>query len=202
VVQNGIDLARYPFRAEKEDFLLFLGRAAPEKGLLEAVRTARAAGSRLVIALKDPQSDERSFWERKVVPELGPDTVVWGELSFEVKADLLSRARAVLFPIDWDEPFGLVMIEAMACGTPVIATDRAAVPEIVDDGATGFIVPARSFVAHAAEAVRALVSIDPQACRRRVERDFTAARMVDSYADLYRSTLTRVRGGASSTSSA
>jgi glycosyltransferase involved in cell wall biosynthesis len=194
VVYNGIDLERYPFRVEKEDFLLFLGRAAPEKGLLRAVQTARETGMRLVCALKISEPRERVYWEQEVQPLLPEDATVLGEIEHDEKADLLSRAQAVLFPIDWDEPFGLVMAEAMACGTPVIATPRGSVPEVVADGETGFIVPVEDYPKAAADRLsRALGEIDPAACRRRVEEHFSKAAMVDGYERIFE----RVTGGAS-----
>jgi glycosyltransferase involved in cell wall biosynthesis len=181
VVYNGVDVATYPFRREKDDFLLFLGRAAPEKGALRAVMAAREAGSRLVMAVKVADPVEEEHWERDVLPALPPDATVLGEIAIEEKLDLLSRARAVLFPIDWDEPFGLVMTEAMACGTPVIATPRGSVPEVVADGETGFIVSVENYPQEAAAALSRLDRIDPQACRERVERLFSKEAMVAGY---------------------
>jgi glycosyltransferase involved in cell wall biosynthesis len=181
VVHNGIDLDRYPFRSEKDDYLLFLGRASPDKGLLRAVETARAASARLVIALKIAGEDEQEHWENDVKQILSDDIELHGEISHEHKVDLLSRARAVLFPIDWDEPFGLVMTEAMACGTPVIATPRGAVPEVLVDGETGFIVPVETYVEAAVARIDELDAIDPKACRRRVEERFTKEVMIEGY---------------------
>jgi glycosyltransferase involved in cell wall biosynthesis len=181
VVYNGLDLDRYPLREDKDDFVLFLGRGAPEKGLLRAVLAALEAGERLVLALKIADEEEEEHWERDVKPRLAPDTEVLGEITHEEKADLLGRAKAVLFPIDWDEPFGLVMTEAMACGTPVIATPRGSVPEIVVDGETGFIVSVEGYPREAAAALQRLGEIDPHACRARVEAKFSKESMVDGY---------------------
>jgi glycosyltransferase involved in cell wall biosynthesis len=187
VVYNGVDVPSYPYRAadDKDDYVLFLGRAAPEKGALRAVRAARSAGKRLVCAVKVAEDTEREHWEREVLPEMPPDATVLGEISLEEKVDLLSRARAVLFPIDWDEPFGLVMTEAMACGTPVIATPRGSVPEVVADGETGFIVPVEDYPERAAAALRRLSEIDAAACRARVERLFSKEAMVTGYERVY-----------------
>jgi glycosyltransferase involved in cell wall biosynthesis len=185
VVYNGIDLEQYPFREQKEDFLLFLGRANPDKGVLRAVQAARASGLPLVMAVKVAQPEERRHWDEEVAPALPEDVTVLGELSQQEKADLLSRARAVLFPIDWEEPFGLVMTEAMACGTPVIATPRGSVPEVIADGETGFIVPVEGYGEAAAEALRRLEEIDPKACRRRVEDRFSKEAMVTGYEAIY-----------------
>ena len=140
VVYNGIDMDLYALREEKEDFVLFLGRAAPEKGWRRAVDAAKAAGERLVSAVKIAHPTEQQEWEENVKPVLPSDFEVMGEITQEEKVDLLRRAKAVLFPIDWPEPFGLVMIEAMACGTPVIAWGCGAVPEVIDHGSSGFIV--------------------------------------------------------------
>ena len=107
------------------------------------------------------------------------------EVTLEEKLDLLSRAKAVLFPIDWDEPFGLVMVEAMACGTPVIATARGAVGEIVVDGETGFVLPVEDFPQRAAGALRRVRELDPKTCRRRVEERFSKRVMVEGYEHVF-----------------
>ncbi len=182
VVHNGIDLDLYPLREEKEDFVLFLGRAAPDKGLRRAVLAAREAGVRLVAALKIAHPEEEVEWEQRVKPILPDDAEVLGEVTHEQKADLLSRARAVLFPIDWPEPFGLVMAEAMACGTPVIATPRGSVPEVVADGETGFVVSVENYPEEAARILHGRIrEIDPRACRERVARLFSKEAMVAGY---------------------
>ena len=185
VVYNGIDVPAYPLRKEKDDYVLFLGRAAPEKGALRAVLAARAAGARLVAAVKVADPAEKEHWEREVLPNMPEDATVLGEVTIEEKMDLLSRARAVLFPIDWDEPFGLVMTEAMACGTPVIATPRGSVPEVVADGRTGFIVSVESYPEEAAAALKRLDEIDPAACRAWVEERFSKEAMVGGYERAY-----------------
>jgi glycosyltransferase involved in cell wall biosynthesis len=181
VVYNGIDVDAYPLRTDKDDYLLFLGRAAPEKGVLRAVLAARAAGTRLVLAVKVAHPTEEEHWERDVLPVIPKDATVLGEISIEDKIELLAGARAVLFPIDWDEPFGLVMTEAMACGTPVIATPRGSVPEVVADGVTGFVVSVEGYPEEAAAALSRLDEIDPAACRELVERLFSKATMVEGY---------------------
>jgi glycosyltransferase involved in cell wall biosynthesis len=181
VVYNGIDVERYPLREDKEDFLLFLGRAAPEKGVLPAVLTAKETGDRIVLALKIAREDEIEHWRDDVKPVLPPGTEVLGEITLDEKLDLLSRAKAVLFPIDWDEPFGLVMTEAMACGTPVIATPRGSVPEVIADGETGFVVSVKDYPKEAAAALERLAEIDPNACRDRVRQLFSKEAMVEGY---------------------
>jgi glycosyltransferase involved in cell wall biosynthesis len=181
VVYNGIDMDLYALREDKEDFVLFLGRAAPEKGWRRAIDAAKLAGEHLVSAVKIAHPTEEREWEENVKPVLPPDFEVMGEITQEEKVDLLRRAKAVLFPIDWPEPFGLVMTEAMACGTPVIATPRGSVPEVVEDGVTGWIVDVEDYPAHAAERLTHLYDIDPHSCRARVDHLFSKAAMVRGY---------------------
>jgi len=181
VVYNGIDMDRYPLAEKKEDFVLFLGRADPDKGWRRAVEAAQVAGERLVSAVKIAHPREQEEWERNVKPILPADAELYGEISHDEKVSLLQRAKAVLFPIDWPEPFGLVMTEAMACGTPVIATRRGSVPEVIDDGVTGWIVSVEDYAAEAAERLKHLDEIDPNACRDRVRRLFSKEAMVAGY---------------------
>jgi glycosyltransferase involved in cell wall biosynthesis len=181
VVHNGIDPSLYTYREEKDDFVLFIGRTHPDKGPRRAVEAARLAGVRLVMAVKIAEPVEADHWEKEVAPDLPEGTTVLQELPHQEKADLMARARAVLFPIDWDEPFGLVMTEAMASGTPVIATPRGAVPEVIVDGVTGFVVPVEGYAEAAAEALERLDRIDPAACRERVKAVFSKERMIEGY---------------------
>jgi len=181
VVYNGIDMGFYTLQEEKEDFVLFLGRAAPEKGWLRAIETAKLAGERLVSAVKIAHPTEVEEWETNIKPALPSDFEVMGEITQEEKVDLIRRAKAVLFPIDWPEPFGLVMTEAMACGTPVIGTPRGSVPEVIEDGVTGWIVPVEDYARQATERMARLSEIDPHACRDRVQRLFSKEAMVAGY---------------------
>ena len=181
VVHNGIDLGAYPLGATRDDFVLFLGRAAPEKGWRRAVETAKLAGRRLVSAVKMAHPTEVHEWETNIKPVLPSDFEVLGEIGHDEKVDLLQRAAAVLFPIDWPEPFGLVMTEAMACGTPVIGTPRGSVPEVVEPGVTGWIVDVDRYPEEAAALLDRLDEIDPLACRDRVERRFSKRSMVAGY---------------------
>jgi glycosyltransferase involved in cell wall biosynthesis len=178
VVYNGIDTSLYPYREDKEDFLLFVGRTSVDKGAHRAVQAAAMAGVPLVLAVKIADPEEEEHWKRDVEPILPEGTKVLGEISVQEKADLMSRARGVLFPIDWDEPFGLVMTESMACGTPVIARPRGSVPEVIRDGETGYIVDT---VEEMAEAIGRLGEIKPTACRDWVEERFSARPMVEGY---------------------
>jgi glycosyltransferase involved in cell wall biosynthesis len=190
VVHNGIEVGGYPFREAKEDYLAFLGRAAPEKGAHLAVLAAREAGLPLRMAVKVAHPKEQEYWKEEVAPLLSDDVEVLSEIPNQEKLELLSRARAVLFPIDWDEPFGLVMTESMACGTPVIATPRGSVPEVVADGETGFVVTVEDYPREAAEALRLVGEIDPKACRRRVEERFSKQVMIEGYERAFASALT------------
>jgi glycosyltransferase involved in cell wall biosynthesis len=186
VVYNGVNMPDYPFRTEKDDFVLFLGRASPDKGALRAVLAAREAGERIVVAAKVAHEEEERHWNDEVLPAMPDDATVLGEITLAEKVDLLSRAKAVLFPIGWDEPFGLVMTEAMACGTPVIATPRGSVPEVIVDGETGFIVSVEDYPAQAAAALGRLGEIDPEHCRAHVQERFSKEAMVAGYEDVFR----------------
>jgi glycosyltransferase involved in cell wall biosynthesis len=189
VVYNGIDMSFYSMNTEKEDFILFLGRAAPEKGWKRAIDAAKLAGEKLVSAVKIAHWTEEEEWEKNIKPNLPEDAVVMGEITQEEKVDLLRRAKAVLFPIDWPEPFGLVMTEAMACGTPVIATRCGSVPEVVVDGETGWIVSVEHYAEEAAERLRHLGEIDPLVGRERVQRLFSKEAMVAGYLRVFEEVL-------------
>jgi hypothetical protein len=180
-VHNGIDIDMYELRQEKDDFVLFLGRAAPDKGWRRAVEAAVLAGERLVSAVKIADPAEEEEWETNIKPIMPPDFEVLGEIAHDHKVDLLQRAKAVLFPIDWPEPFGLVMVEAMTGGTPVIGTPRGSVPEVIEDGVTGWIVDVQGYPERAAERLSRLAEIDPRACRERVQRLFSKDAMVAGY---------------------
>ncbi len=166
-----------------EGYLAFLGRISPEKGPEAAIRIARAAGMPLRIAAKVDQAD-RAYFEAVVRPMLNePGIEFIGEIAEAEKAGFLGGAAALLFPIQWPEPFGLVMIEAMACGTPVIAYNRGSVPEVLEDGVTGFLVEDEK---GALAALRRLDRLDRAAVRRAFEARFTARRMAEDYLALYR----------------
>ncbi|MCS7203994.1 MAG: glycosyltransferase family 4 protein, partial [Thermodesulfovibrio sp.] len=185
-VYNGIDVKKYPFSETKEDFLIFLGRSSPEKGIVEAIEVAKKAGEKLYVFAKvDPVDKE--YFESKVKPMIDGDQIVFkGEVEFEEKVSYLAKAKAMLFPIQWREPFGLVMIEAMACGTPVIAPERASVPEIIIDKVTGFIVSQKNMIDEMVEKIKYLNKIDPKKCREHVEKNFNSDRMVEDYLSIYR----------------
>jgi glycosyltransferase involved in cell wall biosynthesis len=167
-------------------YLAFIGRISPEKRLDRAIEIAQAAGLPLRIAAKVDRADEAYFRER-IAPLLNTRGVEFiGEIDERAKAAFLGDARALLFPIDWPEPFGLVMIEAMACGTPVLAFNCGSVPEVIDPGVTGYIVDS---VAEALRALGPLLKLDRRRIRRRFEERFTATRMAADYVRFYESQL-------------
>jgi glycosyltransferase involved in cell wall biosynthesis len=173
-------------RYERGAYLAFLGRLTAEKGPEAAIRIARAAGMPLRIAAKIPRG-ERGYFKERIEREVdGTRIQLVGEVNDETKEEFLAGAAALLFPIDWPEPFGLVMIEAMACGTPVIAFRSGSVPEVVDDGASGFIVESE---AAALDAVNRLAGLDRRTVRSTFERRFTAARMAQDYVAGYQDLL-------------
>lgn len=190
VCHNGLPLESVPFRARPDGYLAFLGRMSPEKGPADAIRIAKRAGLPLLIGAKCREADEHAYFAEHVAPQLGPDVVWLGELNAAEKFDLLAGARALVFPIAWPEPFGMVMIEAMACGTPVLATGRGSVPEVVADGVTGFV---RATADELVGTVTRLDEIDRSACRRRVARLFSADAMTAGYERLVHAELARTR---------
>jgi glycosyltransferase involved in cell wall biosynthesis len=181
VVHHGISPEDYTFSKAKDDYVAFLGRMAPCKGPHLAIEVARRAGIALKLA-GEVQPVFREYWERQVLPQIDGEQIVYiGEADHERKNQLLSRARALLFPIQWEEPFGLVMIEAMACGTPVLALPGGAVAEVVQDGVNGWIC--RDVTDMADRLGSALPDCD--SCREVVTRRFSIDRMVDGYLEIY-----------------
>jgi glycosyltransferase involved in cell wall biosynthesis len=179
---NGVEVESFPFRDGDDGYLAFLGRMSPEKGAHHAIAVARAAGLDLRIAAKCREPAERSYFETFVEPHLGSGIEYVGELGHTDKAALLRDALALLFPIDWEEPFGLVLAEAAACGTPVVATRRGSVPEVVVDGVTGFVVDS---LAEMVRAVGRLGELDARAIRQHALSAFTPEAMVAGYLDAY-----------------
>jgi len=182
-IQHGIpaDLHRPSF--EPGRYLAFLGRISPEKRPDRAIRIARAAGIPLKIAAKIDRVDE-DYFRSEILPLIEGSTVEFiGEINEHEKTQFLGGAAALLFPVDWPEPFGLVMIEAMACGTPVLAFRCGSVPEVIEDGVTGKVVDTEE---EAIAALPAILSYDRRAVRQRFEVGFTATRMADDYVSTYR----------------
>jgi glycosyltransferase involved in cell wall biosynthesis len=182
VVYNPIDCSEWPFREEKDDFLLWIGRMSPDKGAHRAIAAAREAGARLVLA-GPVQPGQEEFFASEVEPALDSDGIEYvGEADAERKRDLYQRARALLMPIRWQEPFGLVMVEALACGTPVLAFPEGSAPEIVEDGRTGFVVEDEHAMARA---VDRLAELDPADCRRSCQERFGVDAAVGGYEQVY-----------------
>jgi glycosyltransferase involved in cell wall biosynthesis len=183
VVPNPLRVAEWPFTAEKEDFVLWIGRMSPDKGPNRAIAAARAAGVRLVLA-GPVQPGQEQFFAEEVEPHVDGDAVDYiGEADSGSKRDLYRRAAAFLMPIRWAEPFGLVMLEAMACGTPVIAFKEGSAPELVLDGETGFLVDDEDGMA---QAIGRLGEIDPARCREATDERFGVDAVIDGYEAVYR----------------
>jgi glycosyltransferase involved in cell wall biosynthesis len=182
-VYHGLPKDLFQFHPDRGDYLAFLGRISPEKRVDRAIEIAKRAGMRLKIAAKVDRVDKRYF-KRVVEPMLQESHVEWiGEISDQEKDQFLGNAYALLFPIDWPEPFGLVMIEAMACGTPVIAYDAGSVSEVMEHGVTGLIV---TKLDGAVEAIGRVANLSRARCREVFEKRFTASRMASDYVKVYR----------------
>jgi len=178
-VYNGIELNKFPFSEKSEEHFLFTGRIMKEKGAAEAVQAARKTGAKLLIV--GPRSND-NYWNKKIKPYLGGKIKYSGMVNRNQLYKYFQKAKATLFPIQWEEPFGMVMTESMACGTPVIAFNRGSVPEVVKNGKTGFIVKNVKEMAAAMKKINSLKRTD---CRRYVEKYFSAERMVDNYEKLF-----------------
>ena len=182
-VHHGLPLGLYTLHPQPQDYFVFVGRISPEKRVDRAIEIAQACGTPLRIAAKVDAAD-REYFHSAIEPLLGnPRVTFLGEVGDREKDDLLGNARALLMPIDWPEPFGLVMIEAMACGTPVIAYKCGSVPEIIDPGVTGFIVENQE---QAIAAARGIDRIDRRRCRQVFEQRFAARVMARHYLEVYR----------------
>ena len=187
-VHHGLPVGLLQPEPVRPSYFAFLGRIAPEKGIDRAIRIARHCGAPLKVAAKVDRADQ-DYYDQQIAPMIRSENVEYvGEITDRDKSEFLSGAVALLVPIDWPEPFGLVMIEAMACGTPVIAFNRGSVPEIVEDGLTGFIVEDQ---AGAIGAVDRLAHLSREKIRRRFEERFTARRMAQDYLSVYRSLMDR-----------
>ena len=187
VIHHGVDTGRFAVGRGDGGFLLFLGRMAADKGAREAVEVAREAEVPLLLAAKMREPAEYVYFRQQVEPLLGGDIEYIGEAGYEQKIELLGAARALLNPIRWPEPFGLVMIEALACGTPVLTHPVGAAPEIVDDGVTGFLGEDREGLV---AAVKRIPELDRAACRAAAQARFSADRLVAEHVALYQSMLT------------
>ena len=190
VIHHGIDVADVPMGDglgdDRGKYLLFLGRMSPDKGVLEAIEIARAAGSRLLVAAKMRSADEIEFYRDVVADRFGDGIEYVGEVRGNEKARLIGAATALLNPIQWPEPFGLVMIEALAAGTPVISTSGGAAPEVIDHGRTGFLSDDPDALVRA---VRSVERLDRRACRNDVAERFSVDVMVSRHVAAYRELL-------------
>ena len=185
-VYNGIEINRFSYVDKpQDDILLFVGRIDKKKGPKEAIEVAKKLGKRLVMAAAvDPI--EQAYFDREIAPLVDNKQIsILGELDPSEIAKLYARATATLYPISWHEPFGLVMVESMAAGTPVVAFDIGAASEVIEHGKTGFVVPPKNGVDGLAQAVGQIGSINRADCRARVEAMFTSDRMVDAYQEVY-----------------
>jgi len=187
-VHHGIDLKEFTFQAKARDHLLFFSRIHPDKGAREAIEIAAVAGRKLILA---GVIQDKRYYELEVEPHIDGDRVIYmGSVGPQERDRLLGGAAALLHPISFDEPFGLSVIEAMACGTPVIAFNRGSMPELIRHGESGYLV---SGVDDAVDCVSKLSEIDRSVCRRLVEQRFSSARMVEQYIEVYRRILDRAR---------
>ena len=191
-IYNGIDLEKYKYQDKtKEDYLVWLGRFYPNKGVIEAIKVAKKIGKKIILAGMIAQNSPLSYnyFEQKIKPQLEKGKVEYiGEVNLSQKNKILKNAFAFLNPIQWEEPFGLVMIEAMACGTPVIAFNRGSVPEIIKDGKTGFIVNnGKEMIG----AVKKINKIKRQDCRNHIEKIFSVEKMTTEYEKIYKKLIKR-----------
>jgi len=181
IVYNGIDITPFRFNPTPKDQLVWIARICPAKGTKEAIEIAKQLGMKLLMAGQlQPQHQE--YFDKEIKPELNDNIQYLGELTEKELVELYGSAKAFLYPINWEEPFGLVMVEAMATGTPVVVFDRGSAREIVQDGKTGFIVKG---IDGAVEAVKKIGQIKRKDCRALVEEKFTKEVMVDQYEKLY-----------------
>lgn len=204
-VYNGLDEATFELTENKDDYVCYLGRFSPCKGAHLAIAAAREANTRIILAGRIGR-DEQAYFQEYIEPHIDGDSVQFiGELGYQQKRKLLGTARGLLFPITWPEPFGMVMIEAMACGTPVLALNQGSAPEIIAEGETGFVCrweappgchdqrllaeAESSAVQQLAEAIGKLDSLSPRNCRKRFEEKFTLATMSAGYEQIYRTIL-------------
>jgi glycosyltransferase involved in cell wall biosynthesis len=183
-IHHGIDIELFEFQPAPDDYLLFFGRIHQDKGTREALNIARACSKKLILA---GIIQDQAYYDQYVASHIDNDKVVYlGSAGPAERNRLLGKACALLHPIQFDEPFGLSVIESMACGTPVIAFDRGSMPELIENGKSGFLV---NNVDEAIENVARIKEIDRAYCRRRVERHFTIDRMIDAYVNVYETIL-------------
>ncbi|MEO6761143.1 MAG: glycosyltransferase family 4 protein [Candidatus Saccharimonadales bacterium] len=184
-VYNGVDTKLWEFSEEHEDYLIIAGRIVPEKGFREAIKIAQQTNHRLLI-IGPTYEDHQNYFDDYIKPYLNDKILYLGSMDQAQLAKYYQKAKAFLMPVQWEEPFGQTMVEAMSCGTPVIALRRGSVPEIIVDGKTGFI---RDSISEMAEAVGQIDSIKRRDCRKHVEQHFSAETMVDGYEKTFKDIL-------------
>ncbi len=182
VVHHGINVDNYPFGDGDGGYVALLGRMVANKGVHRAIAVARAAGMRLKIAAKMREPDEHAYFDEFVRPHLGDDVIFLGEVDADGKRELLASAAALLNPISWREPFGMAMLESLACGTPVVGCPQGAAPEIVEHGVTGFLGDSD---AELITGLRSIDQIDRAVCRDHVRARFSVERMVEGYVEVF-----------------
>lgn len=180
-VYNGLDLSGYNYYEKNQNYFAFIGRVAYEKGAHHAVQAVNNADERLKII--GPRWMGNEYWDKEIKPNLTEKIEFLDKLEQEKTRPIVGQAKALLFPIEWEEPFGLVMIEAMAGGTPVIAFDRGSVREVIKEGVTGFVV---KDIKGMVEAMKKINSIDRRACREHVENNFSLQKMINEYEKTYK----------------
>jgi glycosyltransferase involved in cell wall biosynthesis len=171
-----------PFSATDDGYLLFVGRISPEKGVHLAVEAAQQLNMPLIIAAKLEQTD-RAYFQQYVEPHLTEDIKWIGEVDEQKRNELMSKAKCFLHPVTWREPFGLTLIEAMACGCPVVAFDKGSIPEVIESGKTGFVVQDLDSML---DAVKNIDTIDREYCRQYALENFSAEKMTDGYEEIYK----------------
>jgi len=185
-VYHGIPLEEFTFREQKDDYLLFFGRIHHEKGTFEAIQIAKRAGCRLIIA---GIIQDQKYFNEKVAPYIDGDRIKYiGSVGPDERDEVLGKARALLHIINFNEPFGLSLIEAMACGTPVIARPRGSIPEIIKNGETGFIIES---IDEAVQALEKIDTLDKRKLRQHVQENFSVEKMVDGYINVYKEVMNR-----------
>lgn len=191
-IYHGLNLSEYKYSDKPQDYIISFGRISPEKGVDLAIKLALETGNQLRIATSTNQTTAmKEYFHEKIEPFVDNDKIkMFGYFTSQVeKSDFIKNAKAFVFPLQWDEPFGLTMIEAMACGTPVIAFDRGSVSEIVVNGKTGFVVPPEEGIEGLKRALNKIDTINREDCRKHVEEKFTVEKMVSNYEEVYKKIL-------------
>ncbi|MBA3489778.1 MAG: glycosyltransferase, partial [Longispora sp.] len=191
-VHNALNLDTWPFSEHKRDYALFLGRFHPEKAPHLALEAAHEIGLSLVLAGRCEGPEEQEYFDREIQPRLGRQDRVFGIADAEAKRALLVDARCLIFPVQWEEPFGMVMIESMACGTPVVALNNGAVSEVIIDGVTGIVCDEPHELG---DALKRVTELDPAACRAHVAENFNAPGLATGYSAAYRTAMLRSAPG-------